>query len=94
MNSYEGIFIIKPELAQEENQKLLEDIQQNILKDNGKIENIENWGKRKLAYPIAGYKEAVYYKIDFLSEPSKMEGLNRTYRLFGNILRFMFVKKG
>jgi len=94
LNNYEGIFIARPTLTDEANQKLLTLIEGEISKNGGKIENVEKWGKKSLAYPISKGKEGFYYKIDFKIAPEKVSDLKNTYKLSEDILRLIIVKKG
>lgn len=93
MNNYEGIFIIKPTLTEEVNKKVVSYIEGEISKNNGKIENPENWGRKNLAYSVKKNREGIYYKIDFKIEPAKISELKKTYRLNEDILRVMIVRK-
>lgn len=93
MKDYEGVFITKASLTDEISQKILSQIENEISKNGGKIDNIEKWGKRNLAYPIKKSKEGVYYKLDFKIGPEKVPELKKTYRVNEDILRIMIIKK-
>lgn len=93
MKDYEGIFITKVLSGDDAAQKLLDQIQGEISKNGGKVEGLEKWGRRTIAYPIKKNKEGVYYKLDFKLEPGKVSELNKTYRLIEDILRAMIVAK-
>lgn len=93
MNKYEGIFIIKPNLTEENSKAALGLIEDEIKKNEGEIEKVDTWGKRNLAYSIKKFNEGVYYKIDFGLMPSALKDMDRKFRLDDNILRFMVIKK-
>ena len=93
MKNYEAIFIAKPTLSEELTKKLLSQIEGEIPKNGGSIENIENWGKKNLAYSVKKNKEGIYFKIDFKIEPGKIPDLKKTYRLNEDILRVSLIKK-
>ena len=93
MNEYEGMFIAKPALTEETNKKLLSQIEAEISKNGGTIVNVENWGKKNLAYSVKKNKEGFYYKVDFKIEPGKISELKNTYKLNEDILKVMIVKK-
>jgi small subunit ribosomal protein S6 len=93
LNDYEGIFIARPTLTDEANQKLLTSIEGEIAKNGGKVENVEKWGKKTLSYPISKSKEGFYYKLNFKIAPEKVSELKKTYKLNEDILRLIIVKK-
>lgn len=94
MKNYEGIFMTKANLTDEANQKILTLIEGEISKNGGKVENVEKWGKKNLAYSIKKNKEGIYYKLDFKIDPEKISDLKNTYRLNEDILRSMITRKG
>ena len=93
MKNYEAIFIAKPTLTEEASKKLLSQIEGEIPKNGGSVANIENWGKRNLAYSVKKNKEGIYFKIDFKIESGKVPDLKKTYRLNEDLLRVMVIKK-
>lgn len=93
LNDYEGIFIAKPSLSEELIKKLLSQIEAEISKNGGKIENVENWGRKNLAYSVKKNKEGVYFKLDFKIDPAKILELKNFYRLNEDILRSSIIKK-
>ena len=93
MHTYEGVFIVEPTLDKNAQEKLIEDIKGLIEKNKGKVENVQAWGKRKLAYLINKKSEGIYYIFDFVLPPAftkKVEGL---LKLNDAIMRFLFVRK-
>ena len=94
MNSYEGVFIAKSGLTDEANQKLLSQIEGEITKNGGKVDNSQSWGKKTIAYPIKKNKEGLFYKLDFTVEPGKMSEIKKAYGLSDDILRVTIIKKG
>jgi small subunit ribosomal protein S6 len=93
VNDYEGLFITKATLTDEESSKLLGSIEGEIAKHGGKVENTEKWGRKNISYPINKNKEGVYYKLNFKLTPDKISGLTKAYRLNEDILRAMITKK-
>ena len=65
MNKYEGVFILKSDMEEETRKKVFEKIVSTITED-GKVENVDEWGNRKLAYEINYIKEEYYYVVDLL----------------------------
>ena len=92
MNKYESVIIINPNCT-EEAVKALEDKVTGLINENGKVESVENMGKKKLAYEINKNKEATYLLFNFEAEPSSIAELERNYRITDDILKFIVVKK-
>ena len=92
MNKYESVIIINPEFD-EATLKALEEKFTGLINKNGKVESVENMGKRKLAYEIKKNKEAYYMQINFESEPEAITELERIYRITDDIMKFIVVKK-
>jgi len=92
--SYEAMFVFKPQL-QEEQQKGLADELEKLLKDNqSQIESYEPFGRHVLAYEIDKCKEGNYFLMHFSSESSKaVSKLNRACSINENILRSIVIKK-
>ena len=60
---------------------------------NGKVENVTDMGKRKLAYEIKKNKEAYYMQFDFEATPESIAELERIYRITDEVLKFIVIKK-
>ena len=67
MNKYETIFVISPEADEETIQSLIQRTK-DIIEENGSIENVEEWGSRKLAYEVKGFREGYYVLMNFTAE--------------------------
>ncbi len=92
MNKYESIIIVNPEVN-EEGLKALEEKFTGLINENGKLESVENMGKRKLAYPIKKFNEATYILFNFEAKPASIAELERVYRITDEILKHIVVKK-
>lgn len=92
MNHYEGMFILKPDLDKDSLDKLLSQAKELIEKNKGSIDQIKEWGKQKLAYPIEKYKEGVYYLLDFHIVPEAITKIRSVFSLNESILRILIVK--
>ena len=93
MNNYEILFIIKPDLKEEDIKNVTKTITDSVTKNGGTIKKEENWGKKQLVYPVKKAKEGYYYKLDFTAPSSAVEKLEAGYRLNDNILRTMVTKR-
>ena len=92
MNKYESVIIINPNLD-EAGVKALEEKFTGLINENGKVENVVNMGKKKLAYEINKNSEAYYVQFDFEAKPEYIQELQRIYRITDEILKFIVVKK-
>ena len=91
MNKYELVLIFKPELSEEDRNTVFSRIQQ-VIDENGKLEEVHYWGKRKLAYEINYIKEGYYYIVNFDLDPQFVKEIERRCRLFDQIIRYMVVR--
>lgn len=91
MNKYELVLIFKPELSEEDRNTVFSRIQQ-VIDENGKLEEDHDWGKRKLAYEINYIKEGYYYIVNFDLDPQFVKEIERRCRLFDQIIRYMVVR--
>lgn len=90
---YEGCFLLKPELSEEENAKEMSYIESQISENGGKIVKRDVWGKKYLAYPIKKKKEAFYYIVYFTAPPSSLSSVSDGLRRRENIMRYLFLQK-
>lgn len=91
-NQYETVFILTPVLSDDQLKEAVEKYRE-LLKENGcSILNEENWGLRKLAYPILKKSTGFYQLFEFKSEPSFVDKMELTFRRDERILRFMTTK--
>lgn len=92
MRKYETIFIAKPNLAEEEFAALLEKFKA-LIESNGKIEAVDDWGNKKLAYPIEFLNEGHYVLISFEASVEFPAELERVYNITDGIMRSLTVCK-
>lgn len=92
MNKYESVIIINPNCT-EEALKALEEKVTGLINANGKVESVDNMGKKKLAYEINKNREANYLLFNFEAKPEYIAEIERNYRITDDILKFIIVKK-
>ena len=93
INNYEGIFITKPEMKEEDINNLFKAIGETVTRCGGAIKKEESWGKRQLAYPVKKFKEGYYYKLDFTADPASISKLEEGYKMNPDILRVMITRR-
>ena len=92
MNKYESIIIINP-VVEEEGIKNLITKFSDIINNDGKVESVEEMGKRKLAYEIKKFQEGYYILINFGANPTLVAELERNYRITDEVIKFIVVRK-
>lgn len=92
MRDYEGMFIIRPDLSQEESNKVVAAIEEAITQDKGKLKDSSSWGKRQLAYEIGGYTEGYYQLTHFQLDPAMIAKLEGACKLNEYILRTLITR--
>jgi small subunit ribosomal protein S6 len=92
MRDYELVAIISPEVDEEGVSKIVDKVTQSINSRGGVVEEIKNWGRRKLAYPIRKFMEADYVLARFKLMPKSVKELEGEISVFGDILRYLVVK--
>jgi len=93
MRRYEGMFIIKPDMNDEDRDKTVASIRDAILKNGGNVTDAGKWATRQLAYPVKKYREGEYHLFQFEAEPKSIPVLEGAYRLNDNILRTLIIVK-
>ena len=95
MKKYEAMIIIKPDLSEDKRKALFSQINDTIVKNNGKVTQANIWSeKKKLAFPIRKYQEGVYYLVNFSVAPVAILKINYAYKLNEDILRVLIIKIG
>lgn len=91
MNHYETVFIMTPVLSEEQMKETVSKFEKLMLDNGCEIVNSENWGMRKLAYPIAKKTSGFYQLFEFKAEGSFIKNLEIQYKRDEKIIRFMTV---
>ena len=92
MNKYESVIIISP-VVEEEGIKNLITKFSDLINTEGKVESVEEMGKRKLAYEVKKNKERYYVLINFEAKPELIAELERNYRITDEVIKFIVVRK-
>ena len=93
MNNYETVFIVTPVLSDAQVQEVADKFQGVITENGGQIVNVENWGLKKLAYPIQKKTTGFYFLVEFTGEGSIINTLETQYRRDERIIRFLTFKQ-
>ncbi|WP_297521722.1 30S ribosomal protein S6 [uncultured Clostridium sp.] len=93
MRNYETIFVINPSLEEEAVKALIEKFKGVIENGGGTIENVDFWGKRRLAYEIKKVSEGFYTLVNFSAGTELPKELDRVFKITDGIIRHIIVKK-
>ena len=90
--SYETLYVVSGNLSEEEMKALVAKFSA-LISDNGTLESVNEWGKRRLAYPINYINDGYYVLVSFKSEPSFPHELDRVFGISDAIIRSMTTRK-
>ena len=93
MRKYETIFILNPSLDEEAVKANIEKFKGVIENGGGTVENVDFWGKRKLAYEIAKVSEGYYTLINFTAGTELPRELDRIFRITDGVIRHIIVNE-
>lgn len=93
MKAYELLFFVSPSLDDETRLAVMKRIDTTITEQGGAIDNVDEWGKRKLAYEVNGLTDGDYTLIDFHAEPASIAELDRVLRISDYVARHMIVRR-
>ncbi|HEC31966.1 MAG TPA: 30S ribosomal protein S6 [Deltaproteobacteria bacterium] len=92
MRRYETLFIVDPELTDENLKEVAEKFKNIILADKGHIIKYDEWGKRKLAYPVGKHDYGFYILLDYCGPSDIVNELERNMRIDERVLKYITVK--
>lgn len=93
MKAYELLFFVAPTIEDETRLAVMKRIETTIAEGEGKVDNVEDWGKRKLAYEVAGLTEGDYTLIDVHANPANIAELDRVLRITDAVVRHKIVRR-
>ena len=92
INQYETVFIATPVLSEAQMKEAVEKFRKIITDNNGEVIHEEDWGLKKLAYPIQKKSTGFYHLIEFKSESAFIEKLETQFRRDERVMRFLTFK--
>lgn len=93
MKAYELLFFVNPSITDEARLGVMKRIDTAIAEFNGTVDNVDSWGKRKLAFEIDHITEGDYTLIDFHADPDSIAELDRVLRISDDVMRHMIVRR-
>lgn len=92
MNKYESIFVINPGVGEERRKEVIDKIKAIIASGGGKLLSLDEWGMRRLAYPVKGCAEGYYCFLNLEVISPVIENLERSYKTMEEIIRYLSVR--
>ena len=93
MNKYELAVVVSAKIEDDERAQVIEKVKALVERFGGQISDVDEWGKKRLAYEIQKMKEAFYYFIQFEGETTVPAELEERLRIEETVLRFLCVKQ-
>lgn len=92
MNSYESIYVLRPTLEEEGIKAMVERFSNLVTSEGGELESIDEWGQRRLAYPIEDFREGYYVLMNFKASSEFPSELERIYKITDDVLRYIVIR--
>ena len=93
MNKYELAVVVNAKIEDDARAAVIEKVQKYVTRFGGQISDVEEWGKRKLAYEIQKMREGYYYFIHFEAETTAPAEIEGRLRIMENVMRFLCVRQ-
>ena len=90
--NYEAVYILDPSLSEDAIASLIAKFK-GVVEANGTVSEVDEWGKRRLAYPINDLMEGYYVLMTFTAAPARPRELDRIFRITDDVMRSMIVCK-
>ena len=93
MNKYELALVVNAKIEDDAREAVVEKAKNYVTRFGGTISEVEEWGKKRLAYEIQKMREGYYYFIQFEADATCPVELEKRVRIMDNVLRYLVVKK-
>ena len=93
MNKYELAVVVSAKIEDEERAATIEKVKAHVERFGGNVTNVDEWGKKRLAYEVQKMKEAFYYFIQFDAEATAPAEIENRVRIMDNVIRFLCVRQ-
>jgi small subunit ribosomal protein S6 len=90
---YELGFILNPEVNEEQTRTIQERIEQIVTTHGGQVTRVNQWGRRRLAYPIEHHRDGFYVFVDMILTPESVSELDRTLKVSEEVLRHLIKRR-
>lgn len=93
MNKYELAVVVNAKIEDDVRTATIEKVQNYVTRYGGTITNVDEWGKKRLAYEIQKMREGFYYFIQFEADATAPAEIERHVRIMENVIRYLCVRQ-
>lgn len=93
MNKYELAVVVNAKIEDDARAQVIEKVKEVVARFGGNVTDVDEWGKRRLAYEIQKMREGFYYFIRFEAESTAPAEIEQRMRIMDNVIRFLCVKQ-
>ncbi len=94
VREYETIYVLRPDVARESQERIATRLSEVVARENGKLTSLENWGRRQLAYTVSKYRRGVYVYLKYLGGGALVAEVERNLRMLDGVLKYQTVQVG
>lgn len=94
MRNYEAMYVLHPELTEEQVQASIEKYSAIITGGGGEVTKVDLWGKRRLAYEVKKLREGFYVLCHFAAGPDLPQELERNFKISDDVIRYLVIREG
>lgn len=88
---YETIYVLKPDVTRETQERIATRLEEVVGREGGKLTQVDNWGRRQLAYPVAKHRRGVYVYVKYVGGGVLVSELERNLKLLDDVLKYQTV---
>lgn len=88
---YETIYVLKPDVTRETQEKIATRLEEVVGREGGKLTQVDNWGRRQLAYPVSKHRRGVYVYVKYVGGGVLVSEFERNLRLLDDVLKYQTV---
>lgn len=92
MNTYELVLVVRPDIEEEQVRRAVERIHGVVSGQGGEVTSVDEWGRRRLAYPIQRHLEGIYVLTHLRLEPAATREVDSAIRLSEDIMRHLLIR--
>ena len=93
MNKYELVLVVNAKIEDDARAAVIEKVQNYVTRFGGQISDVEEWGKKRLAYEVQKMREGFYYFIHFEAETTAPAEIEARLRIMENVMRLLCVRQ-
>ena len=93
MRAYEAMYVLRPDLDEEQINADIERFNQLVREQGGEVEQVSRWGRRRLAYEVKKFREGYYVLLHFRGQPAACRELERVFKISDHVIRYLIVRR-